>query len=134
MVVILKNLGQGRGHHGFSQAHHVADQHTATLVEVVCGDLDGGGLEVEQCAVEDGGDAEFRQSGPRLLCEVVGHLEIDVVRLQQALAGPAFVDDGRQLLGDIDAPAVVPAVIEPRGQLVACIVLQHINVEFALLG
>ena len=79
VIVVFEDLGQRRGHHRLAQAHHVADQHATALVEVVRGDLDGGGLEVEQRAVEDRGNAEFREPGPRFLREVVGHLQIDVI-------------------------------------------------------
>jgi hypothetical protein len=100
---------------------------------VVRRDLDGGDLEVEQVLPKTG-NAEFGKAGPCFLSQVIGHLEIDVVRRHQAFACPAFVDDVGQFLGDVDAPAVGPAVLEPIDQLVAGIVLQHIDVQLALLG
>ncbi len=48
--------------------------------------------------------------------------------------GPAFVDDVRQFLGNIEAPAIPPAVLEPVRQLHAGIAVQHIDVQFTLMG
>ena len=70
---------------------------------------------------------------PGLLGQVVGHLQIDVVGRDELLACPALVDDVDQFLGDVDAPAVVPAVLEPLGQLLAGVMVDHVDVQLALL-
>ena len=57
-----------------------------------------------------------------------------MVRRYQSIARPTRVDDFRQFLGDVDTPAVTPAIFKPIDQFVAGIVLQHVNVQFALLG
>ena len=57
--VVLKDAGESGGHQGFSESDDIADEDTAALVEVMGGDLDGGGLEVKQGIAEVGGDAEF---------------------------------------------------------------------------
>ena len=97
-------------------------------------DLDGGGLEVKQGIAEVGGDAKFGEAGARLLGEVVGDLDVYVVRVDKFLARPAFVDDGGQLFGYIDAPAVIPAFFEPAGELVAGVMVEDVDVQLALSG
>ncbi len=47
---------------------------------------------------------------------------------------PAFLDDLDQFIGDVDAPAVAPAILEPLGELLRGVVIEHIDVQFALLG
>ena len=59
-LVVLKDAGDGGGHQGFAETDDVADEDAAAFVEVVGGDLDGGGLEVKQGIAEVGGDAEIR--------------------------------------------------------------------------
>ena len=55
-----KMRGEGGGHQGFAESDDIADEDAAALVEVMGGDLDGGGLKVEQGIAEVGGDAEIR--------------------------------------------------------------------------
>ena len=98
------------------------------------GDLDGGGLEVEQSIAEVGGDAEFGKAGARLLGEMVGDLDVDVVGRDKLFTRPACVDDGGKLCGDVDAPAVVPAFFEPGGELAAGVMVEDVHVQFALSG
>jgi len=57
-----------------------------------------------------------------------------VIRRYQPRAGPALVDDVGQFPGDIDTPAVMPALLEPAGQFVAGDVFQHVDIQFALPG
>ena len=133
-VVILEDARQRRGHERLAEADHVADQDAAALVQVVGGDLDGGLLEFEELVAEVAGDAELGQTGAGLLGQVIGHLDVDVVRRNRFRARPTLVDDLDQFFGDVDAQPVVPAVLEPLGQLVAGVVVQHVDVEFALLG
>lgn len=45
---------------------------------------------------------------------------------------PTLVDDGGDFFGDIDAPFVGPAVVEPVRKLVAGVVIDDIYVELAL--
>ena len=54
------------------------------------GDLDGGGLEVEQGIAEVGGDTEIGKAGARLLGEMVGDFDVDVIRGDQFFARPSF--------------------------------------------
>ena len=98
------------------------------------GDLDRGFLKVEKPLPEFRRDAKLGQAGARFLGEVVGHLDVDHVRLERLFPRPAFLDDLDQLVGDVDAPAVVPAVLEPVGKLCRGVVIEHIDVQLALLG
>lgn len=98
------------------------------------GNADGGTLELKQLAAELRRNAELGQAGPGFLGQVVGHLHIYLVRRDERLPRPALVNNLHQLAGDVDAPAVVPSVLEPSGQLLASVVIEHIDVEFALPG
>lgn len=92
----------------------------------------GARLEVEQLVPENAGDAKLGLTVPRLLREVIGDLQIDVVGFDQCLTRPAFLDDRRQLFRNIDTPAIVPAILEPACQFVARVVIHHIDIQFAL--
>ena len=81
-LVILKDAGDGGGHQGFAETDDIADEDAAAFVEMVGGDLDGGGLKVKQGIAEVGGDAEFGEAGARLLGEVVGDLDVDMVGVE----------------------------------------------------
>ena len=133
-VVVLEHPRQRGGHEGLAQADDVADDHAAPPVQVVRGDLHGGGLEVEEPVSEVPGNAELRQPGPRLLRQVVRHLDVDVMRRDRFLPRPAPPDDRGQLVRYVDAPAVVPALLEPRRELFAGVVVEHVDVELALTG
>ena len=132
-VIILENAGKGRGHERLAKTDHIADHHAAALVEVVGGDLDGGHLEFKELVAEVAGDAKLGETGSGLLGQVIGHLDVDVIRRNQLSACPALVDDLDQFLGDIDAEPVIPAVLEPLGQLIAGIMVENIHIQFSLL-
>ena len=133
-VIVLEDLGQGGGDEGFAQAHHVPNEDPTALVEMVGGDLDRRHLKIEEGVAEDGGDAKFQQAGARLLGQVIGHLEVNVIGRDQAIRRPTGVDDGGQFLGDVDTPALMPAVLEPVGQFGAGIMVQDIDVQLPLAG
>ena len=133
-LVVLKDAGEGGGHECFAETDDIADEDAAALVEVMGGDLDGGRLEFEEGIAEIGGDAKFGEAGARLLGKMVGDLDVDVVRGDQLLACPTFVDDGGKLFGDVDAPTVVPTLFEPVGELVAGIMVEDVDVQLALTG
>ena len=133
-MVILENLGESRRHQGLSEADHIANKDTATLIEMVGGDLDGGHLVIEKAIAELGRNSELRQSSPSLLRQVVSHLEIDVIGRNRNHTRPTLLDDLDQLFGDIDAPLVIPPILEPFGQLECGIMVHHIDVQLALEG
>ena len=49
-------------------------------------------------------------------------------------ARPTILDDGDQFVGNIEAPPVVPSVLEPLGQFLAGVVVHYVHVQFALVG
>ena len=53
------------------------------------GDLDGGGLVIEELVAEVARNAEFGETGARFLRKMVGHLDVDVVRREQLLLAPS---------------------------------------------
>ena len=65
---------------------------------------------------------------------MVGDLDVYVVRVDKFLARPALVYDGGKLFGNVDAPAVVPALFEPAGELVAGVMVEDVYVQFPLFG
>ncbi len=132
-VIILEDPRERRGHERLAEADHIADDDAAALVEMVRGDLDGGLLELEKRVAEVAGNAELGQPGAGLLRQVIGHLDVDVVGRNRLRPRPTGVDDLDKFFGDVDAEAVVPAVLKPLGELVAGIVVEHVDVEFALL-
>jgi hypothetical protein len=95
-------------------------------------DLDSRFLKVKKHRVQLGRDAEFGQPRARLLGEVIGHLHIDVIGRDQFGARPTLFDDLSKFGRDIEAETVIPAVVEPPGQLAGSVLFQHIDVEFAL--
>ena len=97
-------------------------------------DFHCGGLKVEELVPEVPRDAEFGQAGPRFLRQVVSDLDVDVVRRDELLSRPAFIDDLSKVIRDIHTPVIVPAVFEPSSQLLAGVVIHDIDVQFALVG
>lgn len=132
-MIILENTRDCRGHERLAQTNHIANHHPATLVEVVGGDFDGGNLEFEQLVAEVAGDSKLGETGPGLLGQVIGHLDVDVIRRNRLWTCPTAIDDLDKFFGDVDTEPVVPAVIKPHGQLVAGIVVEYIDVELSLL-
>ena len=133
VVVVLKDLRKRRRHQRLAEANHVANEHAVALVEVMGGDLDGGRLKLEELVAEVCRDAKFGEAMPRLLREVISHLDVDVVRRDDLVTRPALFDDLDQLGGDVDAPAIVPAVFEPLGEFLRRIVIQDVDVELSLM-
>ena len=80
------------------------------------------------------GMRKFGEAGACLLGEMVGDLNVYVVRVDKFLTRPAFVDDGGKLFGDVNTPAVVPALFEPVGELFAGVIVEDVDVQFALAG
>lgn len=48
-------------------------------------------------------------------------------------ACPAAINDLSEFVRDVDAPDVSPAILKPDLELVACIVIEHVYVQLALL-
>src|SRR5579884_2551499 len=90
-------------------------------------------LEVEQKPFELLGQTKLGNAGPGLLRQVVGHLEVHVVRRNEALTSPACIDDLGKLLRNVNRPLVVPAAVEPRLELCRRVEVKNIHVELTLL-
>ena len=131
-VVVLEHARQRGGHEGLAQPDDVADEHAAPLVQVMRGDLHGRRLEVEKLVAEVPGNAKLGQAGSRLLRQVVGDLDVDVMGRNQLLSCPALLDDCGQLVRDVDAPAVVPTLLEPGDEFLAGVAVEHVDVELTL--
>ena len=92
-MVVLKYARQGGCHERLAQPDHIADDDAAPSVEVVCGDLHGSRLKVEQFVVEVFWYAKFRQAGSRFLRQMVRHFDVDLVGRDQLFARPAFLNN-----------------------------------------
>ena len=133
-VIVLEDAGEGGCHERLSEPHDIADDDAAAAVQVMRRDLHGRRLEIKEPAAEISGNAEFGQAGSRLLGEVVGDFHVNVKRRNQLFPRPALVDDFDELIRNIHAPPVIPAVLEPLGELLAGIVVHDVDVQFALFA
>lgn len=131
---VLNQTSECRCHQGFAQTYHVANKNAAALVEMMSSNPHSCTLKFKKLAAKFQGDAKFSQPGPRLLRQVVGHLDVNVVRRHEGFTSPAFFDDLCKFRGNVDAPAIFPAVLEPLGQLVASVVIEHVNIQLTLAG
>ena len=132
-MVVLKNFRQRRGHERFAQADDIADEHAVALVEMVRGNFDGGDLVIKQAISEFRRDTKFRQSGARLLRQMIGHLDVNIIWRKRDFARPAFFDDLHQLGGNVHAPFVVPRSSNHLVEFLRGVMVKHIHVQFALI-
>lgn len=65
---------------------------------------------------------------------MVRHFDVDIVGRQRLDARPALLDDLDELIRNIQAPAVIPQLLEPLRELGAGIVIEHVDIQFSLLG
>ena len=131
-VHLLHHPDQRGGHQRLAQADHVAEHDAAALVEMMRGNLHGGGLVGEQDLLQVAGNTELTDACPSLTRKVVGHLQVDLVRRVALLPSPALVDDLSQFQGDVDGPAVSPARREPVGELLRGNRVDHVDVQLSL--
>ncbi len=73
---------------------------------------------------------QTRSSFPR---QVPNDFEINVVRKHEPLGSPRFFDGSCKILRYIEGKSVIPAIIEPARELLACIDFHDVDVEFALV-
>jgi hypothetical protein len=95
---------------------------------VASGDFNRGGLKIEEGVAEIRWQREFRKPSPGFLCQVVRHLYIYIIWRDEIGSGPALFDHLNKFLGDIEAPVVGPAVLEPLGQLGSGVVIENVHV------
>lgn len=133
-MVVLEDPCERRRHERLAEADDIAYEDAAALVEMVGGDLHRRGLEIEEAVSEVLRYAELADPGPRIAGEMVGHLQVHMVRGERLLPRPALVYDVRELLRDVHAPAVIPAILEPLGQLAGGVVVENIHVQLALVS
>ena len=92
-MVILKDLREGGGHERFAKANHVANQDAIALVEMMSGDLYGGGLILEQLVPELRRDTKLRKAVSRFPSQMISDLNVNVIRRNDLLARPTLLDD-----------------------------------------
>lgn len=131
---LLENASQGRRHDGLAKTNYVADDHSAALIQIVSRDPDGYRLKWKKLRAEVLGNRELGKAGACLLRKVVGHLEVDVVRRDGVIARLARIDDFSELLGNVDAPCVIPLAFKPSLQLVAGVLVENIHVQITLIA
>ena len=132
----LINLGYGTGSNGLTQSHHIANHSTTSLVAVQMAgsNLDGCLLEVEEVVLELWRQRELLDAATRIGTQMVGCLQIDIIRWNDVLASPTVVDGVNEFLGDVDTEAVVPAVIKPGREFLRTIAIAKLGIQFALFG
>lgn len=96
-IVVLKDTSERCSHKRFAEPDHIADQDASTFIQMSGGNLDGSFLKLEQLVAELFRDAKLRNPRPRLLGQVIGHLDVNVVRRNRLFSGPALLDNGDQL-------------------------------------
>ena len=55
------------------------------------------------------------------------------MRRDEFLPRPTLLDNLDDLFRDIDAPMIVPPIFEPFGELLAGVMIEHVDVELALI-
>ena len=102
-LVISHDPGNGGSHARFAEPNDIAHQHAAAFVEMPAGQLHRFFLKGQQEMPDVVRDPEFLDPFPRVLGEVPRHFEIDVVGRKQTVARPAFLNDGNEFPGDVEA-------------------------------
>jgi hypothetical protein len=97
-------------------------------MNVMGSDFDGGDLEFEEFIAEILWDSELDEAFARFLAEMVCHFYVYVVRRNGNVAGPTLLDHFDKVFGNIDAPAIVPAVVKPGGEFGAGVVVGDIDI------
>ena len=131
-MVVLKDSGNGSCHQGLAETHHVADQNTTPFVQMVGGNLHGRDLEIEQHIGEIAGKTEFGEARAGLLGQMVGNFQVDVVRRRQLCPCPTLFDDLDQFLGNVPAEVIIPAFLEPLRKFLAGVLIENVDIQFAL--
>ena len=130
----MENTSERGRHQGFAEADDVAEYDTAAFFQMTCGDANGGGLKFQQGAAHIRRDGEFGQTGAGFLGQVISHLDINMIRRGTFRSRPTFVNHLNEFLGDVNAPAVFPAILEPVRQFLRRVMVEHVYVKFALIG
>src|SRR5436305_7918651 len=97
------------------------------------GNFDRCGMVFKEPFLKDARNTKIAQPSTCLLGEVIRYFQVDVIRREHLLTCPTLIDNVGQLLRDIQAPAVMPTIIKPLFQLAASVIIDHINVQFALV-
>lgn len=85
-MIVLEDARDRGSHQRLAKANDIA-MSTPAFVQIVSRDLDGGDLEVEQLVFKVARDAKGGESCPGLLGEVVGDLEVNVIRRARSASG-----------------------------------------------
>src|SRR5260370_13499358 len=119
-------------HQSLTKSNDIGKQDTSPLLDMVCGDLHGLLLELEELVPEILWNAVPNNAISRLLREMVGNLDVDMVRRDRLGSRPALIDNVCYFLRDVQAPFVTPAVVEPSCQLVAGVMISDVYLQLSL--
>ena len=114
--LIRQDSRKCRRHKGLAESDNVGEQNTSAFLHMMRRDLYRLFLELEELVAEVFGNAVANDAISRFLGEMVGHLDIDVVRRDWLWASPALVDNVGNLLGDVQTPFVTPPFVKPLRQ------------------
>ena len=98
------------------------------------GNTHGCRLELQKNAAHIHRNGKFRKAGASLLRQVIRHFHVNLIGGRTLGTRPTFIDDLNEFLRNIDAPPVIPTILEPLGELGGGIVIEDIHVQFALVG
>ena len=94
---------------------------------------DGVRLVLEKDAGQRLRDVVVAESLPRIPCELVGELQVDKVRLGLELRYPRLLDQLDEVLVDRERTGALPLVLEPIVKLFRRVLVEDVDVEFALI-
>lgn len=137
LVVLLKHAGDSGRHQGLAQSHHITEQHPAAAMQIMGCQRNSSFLKIEQgCPFlhKDARQAKGAFSFAGFFREVLCDLEIDEIRAYQLGARPTLLNQLSERIGQIESQFVLPALIEPLLEFLRGILLDHIHIEFPLLG
>ena len=103
-------------------------------MEMTCRNLNSCLLEVKQILAELRRKGELLYAHTGFLAEVICRLQINVVRRNIIITGPALVQHLDKFLRYIYAETVVPAVFKPGGEFLCAITVGELCIQLALLG
>src|ERR1039458_6984747 len=132
ILFVFGHPGERGCHQRLAKADNVTYKDTAAPSHVPRGELNGGDLKSEELGPKGLRYAKLNEALTGVLAEVVGDLDVDVIRRHLGLSCPALVDDAGELAGDVEAPDVIPALFEPGGQFATRIAIHYVDIQLSL--
>jgi hypothetical protein len=65
---------------------------------------------------------------------MVGDFDVNMVGRERDFPSPALLNYLDELLGDVDAPTILPPILKPLGQFFGGVVVENIDIQLPLFG